>query len=267
MRMHCSIWLKRILFPAWVVVLVLGLDGYRLAVSAQEGFQGRAWERLPDGRIGPLISGVEITFVKEDRSVTRKVTTDDRGFYRVTLTRGRYVVTAAHCRYLDYSSAPGFFVVTGAGWQTGNIFLKKTQVTTVLLVRHAEKSNDALTPQGLSRAEKLAHAARKAGVRAIYTTNFNRTRQTVQPLAQALNLQPIIYSDIHALVGQVMANNRGDVVLIAGHSNTIPEIISAFGGDRRCCPIDNEFDNLCLVVIGDTGKVSVIHLQYGDPSP
>jgi phosphohistidine phosphatase SixA len=210
---------------------------------------------------------VEITFVSEDRSVTRKVTTDDRGFYRIALTRGRYVVSAAHCRYLDYSSAPGFFVVTGTEFQTGNIFLKKKQVTTVLLVRHGEKSNDALTTQGLARAEKLAHAARKAGIKAIYTTNFNRTRQTVQPLAQALNLQPIVYNDNAWLVSQVMANHRGDVVLVAGHSNTVPEIITALGGDRRCCPIDDEFDNLCLVVICEEGKASVIHLQYGDPSP
>ncbi|NIM17839.1 MAG: hypothetical protein GTO45_38170 [Candidatus Aminicenantes bacterium] len=40
----------------------------------------------------------------------------------------RYVVTAKHPGYQNYSSAPGFFVVTGSGFQTGNIFLKKIRI-------------------------------------------------------------------------------------------------------------------------------------------
>jgi len=102
------------------------------------GKQGRAFERKPDGSIGPTIAGVEITFVSEDGSSTHTVTTDNAGHYKITLTPQRYVVTATHPDYHDYSSAPGFSVVTGEGYQTFNIFMKKRlgdllMITTSLL--------------------------------------------------------------------------------------------------------------------------------------
>jgi 2,3-bisphosphoglycerate-dependent phosphoglycerate mutase len=146
------------------------------------------------------------------------------------------------------------------------------QVTTVLLVRHAEKGNaskddpDLKKPEGENRAKKLAEVACKADVRAIYTTNTNRTRQTVQPLANSLNLKPIIYDSTPWLVSDITTKHKGKVVFVAGHSNTVPDIINSLGGDPRCCPIDDQFDNLCIIVISEGGKSKVIHLKYGDPS-
>ena len=83
-----------------------------------EGYKGRAFERKPDGSIGPTIAGVEITFVSEDGSSTHTVTTNNAGHYKINLIPQRYVVTATHPDYHDYSSAPGFSVVTGEGYQT-----------------------------------------------------------------------------------------------------------------------------------------------------
>jgi 2,3-bisphosphoglycerate-dependent phosphoglycerate mutase len=145
--------------------------------------------------------------------------------------------------------------------------------TTVLLVRHAEKGNEPQNdpnlkkPEGENRAKKLAEIAIKADVKVIYTTNANRTRQTVQPLAKALNLQPVIYDSTPWLVRDITTRHKGEVVLVAGHSNTVPDIIKALGGDPRYCPIDDQFNNLCIIVIFDAGKAEVIHLKYGDPSP
>lgn len=148
--------------------------------------------------------------------------------------------------------------------------------TTVLLVRHAERGDDPnkpekdpdlKKPEGENRAKKLAEVAFKADVRAIYTTNTNRTRQTVQPLAKALNLQPVIYDSTPCLVSDIITKHKGELVLVAGHSNTVPDIIKALGGDPRCCPIDDQFDNLCIIVIFEAGKAEVIRLKYGDPSP
>jgi len=89
------------------------------------GFQGVAYERLSSGAIGPTIPAVSITFVSEDNLIKRTVTTNAYGSYRVNLVQGRYRVTAQHPNYNNYSSFPGFFVVTGTGYQTGNFFLKK----------------------------------------------------------------------------------------------------------------------------------------------
>lgn len=107
------------------------------------GFQGRAFERRPDGSIGPAIAGVRITFISEDGSFTRDVATDSAGAYMISLTPRRYRVTATRPGYNDYSSAPGFFVVTGGGYQTGNIFMSKRRadllmITTSLLSRESD---------------------------------------------------------------------------------------------------------------------------------
>lgn len=233
------------------------------------GFQGKVYERKPDGTIGPTIPEVKITFVKEDGSVTRSVITDNTGSYRISLSRGRYWVTATHPDYEDHSTIPGFFVVRGTGYQTGNIFLRKPRVTTVLLARHADRANDSLSQAGRVRAEKLAHVARKAGVTAIYTTDFNRTKQTVQPLADFLKLEPTIYNDVTMLVNQILSEHKGDVVLVAGHSNTVPDIIEQLLGENLSTQYIQEFDNLFIITHrpGDmNGKVNVLNLQYGESS-
>jgi hypothetical protein len=87
------------------------------------GYQGRAYETTPGGWIG--IEGVEITFVSEDGTRTKRTITNGIGYYKISLKPQRYVVTAVHPDFHPYSSAPGFFVVTGNGYQTGNFFLTR----------------------------------------------------------------------------------------------------------------------------------------------
>src|SRR5688572_14937113 len=69
----------------------------------------------------------------------------------------------------------------------------RAAATTVLLVRHAEKAaqpadDPPLTAEGEARAQALVQVARDAGVTAIVTTQFQRTRLTGAPLAQALGI-------------------------------------------------------------------------------
>jgi hypothetical protein len=238
------------------------------------GFQGRAYEREPDGGIGPTIPGVEIIFLKEDGSTSRRVTTDDAGLYRVSLGKGRYWVTATHPDYEDYASAPGFFVVTEEGYQTGNVFLREPRVTTVLLVRHAERGNDHLTHEGEERRDKLAEVARKAGVTAIYATSATRTQQTVQSLAELWKTDVITEDNAVTLVNdRILAEHRGDVVLVASHSggfgyggsfSTVPNVIEALGASG-CHGAVHEYDNLYVVsrAVDDASETNVVNLQYG----
>lgn len=245
------------------VVMLIGCDG----------FKGLVLEKVS----GRKIPGVRITFVSEDGSTTRGVTTGDRGFYRISLGEGRYWVTATHRDYEDYSSFPGLFVViAGGGYQTANIALKQPRVTTVLLVRHAEKvypphdpdEETPLSPAGEARARKLADVARKAGVTAIYATRFIRTQQTAQPLANFLKIQPIVEDGINQLVNKILSDHRGDVVLVAGHSPTVPQIARLFGATipQRVQSVE-DFDNLFVVTRkSDGGEANAIDFQYGEPS-
>ena len=141
-------------------------------------------------------------------------------------------------------------------------------VTTVLVVRHAERANSSSTspisdPEGRNRAKALAHVAREAGVSAIYATEYLRTQQTAQPLADQLGL-PIdtSFTDPSALAEGILREHRGDTVLVVGHSNTVGPIIEALGGD----PIDpigaSEFDNLFLVIRHRRGTTHTVHLKY-----
>lgn len=241
-----------------------------LALAACTGYQGHVYQRLPDNTIGPTITGAALTFIKEDGSVTETALSDADGFYQVDLNAGRYRVTATHLDYEDYSSAPGFFVVTSSnGYQTGNFFLREPRVSTVLLVRHADRdgTNDALLdPQGTERAAKLVEVAAKAGVSAIYSTNFNRTQATAQPLATALGLDVIPYTTPQVVANMIDNDHPGDAVLVVGHSNTTTSIVEAVLGQDFYPnnPYTNDYDN--LFVIGkpvDGGPGSVLNLQYG----
>ncbi len=170
---------------------------------------------------------------------------------------------------------------SSALYQTDDIFLKELQATTVLLVRHAEpdyenkdpydpdykREDPHLNTDGRARAQQLVQVACKADVKAVYTTDCKRTRQTVQPLADYQNLQPILYDNIGELVAQVLSDHKGEVVLVAGHSPSVPWIIDELGGDGTSCSPENEFDILCIVTIYESGKAKVVNLQYGEPSP
>ncbi|MHC4565846.1 MAG: histidine phosphatase family protein [Planctomycetota bacterium] len=243
--------------------------GTILLAGCPDGFQGVVTERTS----GSKIPDVNIRFISEDGSTVKSKTSDNNGYYKITLNKGRYWVTAAHPDYEDYSSIPGFFVVTGDGYQTGNIFLREPRVTTALLVRHAEKvhppsnpdTETPLTEDGEARARKLADVARRAGVTAIYATSYKRTQQTVQPLADFLKLAPIIYNDAAQLVNQILSEHSGDVVLVAGHSPTVPDIARRLGADVQVGYLD-DFDNL-FTVTRKTDEANAVNLQYGEPSP
>src|SRR5262245_50730336 len=68
----------------------------------------------------------------------------------------------------------------------------------VYIVRHAERLNNdpnsPLAPEGIRRAKALAYALKDAGVTAIYTSTFSRTKQTAEPLFQLLTSQNIAVS-------------------------------------------------------------------------
>lgn len=150
------------------------------------------------------------------------------------------------------------------------------QPTTVILVRHAEKAaapaNDPpLTEAGQSRAKALAAIARDAGVAAIVTTQFARTRETARPAAEALHIKPEVVSAGGAQhvqeVARVIRSHAGGVVLVVGHSNTIPAVIAALGAPQPPPICDSAYDNLYIVTIPSSGSAHLISARYGQPSP
>ena len=145
-------------------------------------------------------------------------------------------------------------------------------VTTVVLVRHAEKDtqppdNPPLSAAGQARSQELARVLEGANIRAIYATQFARTQQTVQPLADRLGLPvtQVDASDAAGLVNHIVSNHRGEAVLVAGHSNTVPRIIEKLNGGQIPAIADTEYDKLFVVTIYRFGKAKVVQLRYGNP--
>ena len=146
-------------------------------------------------------------------------------------------------------------------------------VTTVLIVRHAEKSTQPysdppLSALGLVRAQKLVHVAGEAGITGIFATQFVRTRQTVEPLAEYLGLTIDEFGahDIEGLVNYIKTNHSGEVVIVAGHSDTVPLIIQEFGGDPIPPIYLDQYDNLYVVTLSRYRSTRILHLKYGNQS-
>jgi broad specificity phosphatase PhoE len=143
----------------------------------------------------------------------------------------------------------------------------------VILVRHAEKALDQgedppLTETGEARARALQAALVHMQVGAIVTTQWRRTRATAAPLAKALNIEPMVIdtssSDTNAHVRAVADSVRAQspkVVLVVGHSNTVPAIITALGGPEVAALGDNDYDNLYLLW-RTSGRVRFLHARY-----
>lgn len=147
-------------------------------------------------------------------------------------------------------------------------------VTTVILVRHAEKKIEPSNPDpdlseaGQARAQELARMLGNAGVTAIYATNFKRTQQTVKPLSDAVGVQATIIDAKQTadLANRILTTNRGQTVFVAGHNNTVPEAIAALGGERLPIIPENEFDNMFILTIYRFGRAKVVKLKYGTGS-
>ena len=147
-------------------------------------------------------------------------------------------------------------------------------VTTVILVRHAEKKIEPtnpdpdLAPEGVERAQEIARVFGDAGINAIYATQYKRTHQTVKPLSDRTGVAVMVLDakDTNGLLKQIQTTHRGQTVFIAGHNNTVPAMVSELSGQTYPVIPESEYDNLYIVTIYRFGKAKVIKLKYGRSS-
>lgn len=145
-------------------------------------------------------------------------------------------------------------------------------MTTIYVVRHAEKqTSDFDTPLssvGEQRAQALAEELAGGGVQRIYATARRRTQQTVRPLAERLKLDVVVLEPnaIDSLVQRIKAEERGKVVLVAGHNNTVPSIVQGLSGQAVDPIPESVFDRLYRVELPKEGPAVVTVLRYGLPT-
>lgn len=155
------------------------------------------------------------------------------------------------------------------------------KVTTVFLVRHAEKADapkedPPLSEKGKLRSQELARMLEGSGVKAIYTSQYLRTKQTAEPLAKQKGL-PITAISLkmstsnprevsEQSIAEITAKiyeHAGDAALVIGHSNTVPDVIRKLGGDVVPKIDETKFDDLFIVTVYGKGKAKVVQMKYG----
>jgi len=141
-------------------------------------------------------------------------------------------------------------------------------VTTIFLVRHAEKVKDgsedpALTEEGKLRARRLQSMFQHITFNAVFSTDFERTRETAKPTALANNLDVKIYN--HKAFDELtplLEEHKGGNILITGHSNSTPTLVNLLIGKEEFTKLDeDQYDRLYVVSLSKSMSKAVV-LSY-----
>lgn len=157
-----------------------------------------------------------------------------------------------------------FFVVSFSAYAQDN------QVTTFILVRHAEKLADGskdpeLSEVGKARALRLANMLKKQNIAAIYSTNYKRTLNTVKPLADQLGQTILQYEPFKdEEIVKMVNEHKGKTILIVGHSNNVPWIANTLLGKKEFGDYDESYyENVLIVNVIEKGvNGSTLQISY-----
>lgn len=173
---------------------------------------------------------------------------------------------------------PGSWVLRPASWflafaSVASLFVLPAVASAqklVIVVRHAERADGGsmspnaqpdplLSKEGVARAQRLASMLAESGIKAVYATEYHRTQDTAAPIAKKLGLQVQTTHkavDVPGLVAELKAQHANDVVLLVGHSNSLPLVIKALGGPAITIA-EEEYDAIYFLVPA-TGTLSKI---------
>jgi phosphohistidine phosphatase SixA len=146
------------------------------------------------------------------------------------------------------------FSVSAIAQQTGTIFV----------VRHDEKQSDAtdtpLSDAGHARAKCLAQTLKDAHITTALVTQYQRTQQTAAPTvnefkAKQETIEAKSYDKIMRAAREAAKSGN---VLIVGHSNTVPDLLKAFGEPEVTIP-DTSYDQLFVFNADQPKQLIILH--------
>lgn len=150
------------------------------------------------------------------------------------------------------------------------VVLSQDSVTTIILVRHAEKvengkRNPTLTKEGVIRTIQLAYMLREDSIAGVFSTNYERTIKTAEPTANFHELPIQKYSPRNhdIFIDNLLDKYRGKKVLVVGHSNTVPTMIQILTGKPHPQINHYIYNDLFIVTIVNKGEGELLHLKYG----
>ncbi|MBK7357841.1 MAG: histidine phosphatase family protein [Saprospiraceae bacterium] len=157
--------------------------------------------------------------------------------------------------------------------KTDTLILKQyieDSATTFILSRHTETTgigtDPSLSALGQERATELARVLKNTKIQAVYSTNYNRTKETSSKIASNNSVSTQIYdpAKLDELVNSILNQYHNQVAYIVGHSNTTNVLLNILIGTNVYGNIpDSEYDNLYIVNVSSKGHAKVLHLKYG----
>src|SRR5688572_28260309 len=157
---------------------------------------------------------------------------------------------------------PLVFLVVGLGGISS-----RAQDKIIVLVRHAEKvdasADPELSAEGKERAQKLVKKIGKYRPKEIYSTDFKRTRDTVQPLATKRRVQVQTYDPRkpQELADKILKSEHKRI-LVSGHSNTVPGLANLLGKKELFKNLeDSEYGAIWVIRIkkGQVQRIEILN--------
>lgn len=138
------------------------------------------------------------------------------------------------------------------------------KMTTYYFIRHAEKEftdlqnkDPQLTEEGLERARKWAEVFKDLAFDWIFSSDYNRTRNTAQIIADSQKKKVAIYDPKNLNDPKFQKKTTGNTVLVVGHSNTNPRFVNLILGENKYQDLDEEeYGSLFIVHIFPNGEKS-----------
>lgn len=145
-------------------------------------------------------------------------------------------------------------------------FQARAETFHIYVSRHAEKvasdsKDPPLTTAGEQRAHRLAAMLQDAGIAQVFSTTYQRTRQTAAPTAARFGLDVQTYDPgKQAVFAAWLRTQRGNK-LVVGHSNTVPGLVRELGGEADGDLPDTEYSRIYKLTFTDDGRVATTVLS------
>ena len=123
----------------------------------------------------------------------------------------------------------------------------------VYVIRHLQKApgdDPPLTAEGAAGAISLANMLSGLGIGAVFATPTRRAIQTATPLAVQLGLPVMRYDPADPVALLEAAKAIPGNILVVGHSNTVPDLVAQFGGERPAPMTEQDYGTIYVISTG-----------------
>jgi broad specificity phosphatase PhoE len=135
----------------------------------------------------------------------------------------------------------------------------------IYLIRHAEKltnaENPGLTLCGKARAKQLASLLSEVKITQVYSTHYQRTIQTVKPLANQKKIAIKNYNPKYLEQLSFKLQQQQENTLIVGHSNTTPRLVSLLTKKTVAPLSEQDFQQLYQIQYVDQQVILTVFKQ------